>query len=338
MGTRHTILMLVAGLLFSVSSSGCVVSPVPEPPTIDDDRLWIELISTNPDNPDDLVDTAIIHGDSGAVTPGGAMLRAVNLDSTETVREIVVEDDGSFSVALGGQPGHMFRLRAFAYELWSSSVDIVAPEETGPVLPAPRPLRDCFRLSSPSQVDLGNVALGDIAVEVIAIENECDSFAFIENIRLRVGDIQPPICEEEFVRCQGGDPEGEDGMGECSEPYISCQDQCNSDYEACIQSMPEEDCARDLESCQNDRCYPELQLCCDQRFQECQEIPYEQPQGFTALYGSLPMTVPSGSSRTIVITFTPLQLGMAEDALIIDVASPEIERRTITLTGRGTDG
>lgn len=325
-------------VLFSLASSGCVVSPVPEPPTIDDDRVWIELISTNPDNPSDVADMAIIHGDAGAVTPGGALLRVVNLDSTETVRELNVDDDGGFSVALGGQPGHMFRLRAFAHELWSRTVDVVAPEETGPALPAPDPLRECFRLSSPTQIDLGRVSLGDIAVEVISIENECDDEAFIESIRLRIGEDQPPVCEEQYNLCQMGESEDETGRSECSESFSVCQDECNTGYQTCIESMPIEDCERDYESCQNEQCYPELISCCDQIYEECQEIPYEQPQGFTALYGSLPMTVPSGSSRTIVVTFTPLQLGTAEDALIIDVISPESERRTITLTGRGIDG
>ena len=37
---------------------GCVVSPVPEPPTLDPDLLWIELITTNPDDPSAEVDTA----------------------------------------------------------------------------------------------------------------------------------------------------------------------------------------------------------------------------------------------------------------------------------------
>jgi hypothetical protein len=337
MGTQQTISLLLFGAFLSLVSWGCVVSPIPEPPTINDERIWIELISTNPDDPQASVDTAIIHGDPGAVTPGGALLRVVNLELTETVREINVEDDGSFSVALSGGPRDMFRLRAFAFDLWSRAVDVLAPDVTGPALPAPLPLRECFHVRSPSQVNLGTVDIGDIAVEVITIENECDDYAFIDDIRLRIGDTPAPVCDEQYARCQFGEPGDETTTSDCYQSYSSCQDQCNEDYDACIAEGRIDECDAEYAICIDERCNSDLQICCEQFFTECQETPYEEPQGFTALYGSLPMTVPSGSNRTIVVTFAPLQPGSAEDALIIDVSLPAEERRTITLTGRGTE-
>ena len=60
---------------------GCVISPQPEPPTIDADRVGIELMSTNPDSTE--IDTVVVNGEPGAVTPGGAVLHAVNLDRNE---------------------------------------------------------------------------------------------------------------------------------------------------------------------------------------------------------------------------------------------------------------
>jgi hypothetical protein len=192
-------------------------------------------------------------------------------------------------------------------------------------------------VSSPTQVDLGRVALGDIAVEVISIENECDEDALIDTIRLRIGDVAAPVCDTEHERCLFGEGEDETGWAVCQEPYRSCVADCDNEYSICLESLPTEDCDRERETCLSARCEPELQACCDDMFQQCSEIPYEQPQGFSALYGSLPMTVPSGSSRTIVVTFAPIQLGSAEDALIVDIVAPEFERRTITLTGRGTE-
>jgi len=327
---------LVLGMALALTlACGCIVSPQPEPPTIDADRVWIELVSTNPDQPDAEPDTAIVHGDSGAVTPGGALLRVVNLDLTETVREVVVEGDGSFSVALGGEPGHVFRLRAFADELWSRPVDVVAPEETGPVEPAPHPLGDCFLVRSPSAVEFGSVPVGDIAVEVVTIENECGDPASIESIRLRIGDTQPPDCTDPTGQCFAEDGEV---VPECAAIWEQCGADCDRQYQECIDSGEGSDQCDVLRTeCADTQCQPELQACCEQVAQDCEETPYEEPQGFSALHGSVPMTVPSGSSRTIVITFAPLVAGQAEDALIIDIGSPESERRTITLLGRGVD-
>jgi hypothetical protein len=341
MDPRHSILPALLGTGLGLWLSGCIVSPQPEPPTIQPDRVWIELTSTNPDDPEAEFDTAVIHGEEGAVSPGGATLRVVDLDLAEEPRDATVEADGSFSVALGGRPGHVFRLRAEAHGLWSSPVDLVAPEESGETLPPDVPLADCLFVRAPEPLAFGAVIVGDIVASTVALENRCGEPARIESVRLRIGAGQAATCDEDYQSCLAeGAPDTE-----CSPAYDSCSESCRLRLEECLAEGTSDTCEIEHTACQ-DECTATLQACreqaCADLYGGCDEIPFEQPQGFTVLHGTLPMAVPDGAARSIIVTFAPLEPGPAEDALIIEVGSPEAseggERRTVTLTGTGIDG
>jgi hypothetical protein len=176
----------------------------------------------------------------------------------------------------------------------------------------------------------------------VTLENECDRPAEIAGVWLRVGDNPAPDCALEYERCLDGVPPEDDASG-CSETLAMCEGTCDRTLEECLgsaDSVPE-DCETQATACR-DSCQEEARSCraifCEELVARCDEVPFAEPQGFAVLHGSLPIEVPSGATRSVVVTFAPLVPGPAEDALLIEVVSPEVERRPITLTGTGVSG
>ena len=349
MGFTRAASMALILLAASALVAGCVVSPVPEPPAVNAELLTVELISTSPDNPDAEPDTAIIRGEPGAVyqrvgsavEDGQALIRVVNLDLAEEPREVAVEPDGSFDLSLAGRPGNLFRLRAYGDELWSSTpVDVVVPPESGPLQPLPEPPSgSCLSVRAPSVLDFGAVAIGDIAVEVISIENDCDDQTYIEVMTLRIGDTELPDCELEYQTCIGDTDDPVDMAPHCDEDYSFCTESCSTEYEDCIATGgTEEECSQ-LDQLCGENCETEQTLCleefCGDWLGTCQETPYEEPQGFSAHTGATPVIIPPGASRSVVVTFAPLWTGPAEDSLLSWFDVEAEERMAISLVGEG---
>ncbi len=341
-----TLSMLGSALALVATATGCVLSPQPLPPSIDGERLTIELISTDPDRGE--IDTARIIGAPGAVSPGGAVLHTVNLELANEATELTVAEDGSFEVYLTGQPGQEFRLRAFSEGLWSRPEDIVAPAEDGPPDSPVRPLGDCLSLSAPLELGFGPIAQGDITVDTIELTNHCGETLRLDDVRLRIGDAPPPNCEDQYLECslepdvhpREESPCFETCGGECSL-------MCDEEYQRCRdEGLPEEDCLQQRDDCTRG-CFPEgepyenveqcYMECCDAVLMACQESDEPRPQGFAVHHAPLPMIIPAGAVRSLVVTFAPLWPGPAEDELLITVGAPESERRPITLTGEGVD-
>lgn len=116
-------LALFLGFLTALATAGagCVVSPQPSPPdlVLDGDRIDLHpgtgLVST-------LIDFS---GGPGAVHPAEGVVVITNLDTTEAPSFAKVQPDGSFALAVPGQPGQTFRFQAKSGNLRSQPADFV---------------------------------------------------------------------------------------------------------------------------------------------------------------------------------------------------------------------
>ena len=171
---------LVLGLLLL---AGCGVSPVPEPPLVE--RSMIHLESAG-------MGLTRIRGDAGSISPAGAIVTVLNLDSMDPAVMVTSMDDGSFEVVVPGETFHEYRITATDEMRAQTSppLDVVGLPD-GSVGPAPRPLEDCLVFSDTS-IDFGEIAPDDVSVGQVRLENQCPEPVFIDLVAPRVGvDFQP---------------------------------------------------------------------------------------------------------------------------------------------------
>lgn len=154
--------------------SGCVMSPMPEPPqaTIDVDGV----VTYDPV----FGDEPTIVGGPGAASPAGALLRAFNLDADVAPVETLVETDGSFEVELVITAGQEARLQvvAEALDARSAPLDVVIGPHGSTPTPAPRPLAGCLELTPAAELDLADAA-------AVLVRNRCGAAVQLEQPALR---------------------------------------------------------------------------------------------------------------------------------------------------------
>ncbi|MFT3767122.1 MAG: Kazal-type serine protease inhibitor family protein [Minicystis sp.] len=116
--------LLAAGALVA----GCVVSPQPSPPDL---VLQGRLIDLNPGV--ELAKNVIgFHAGPGAVSPAQGVVIVTNLDASDAPSVAVVQKDGSFDIAVPGQPGQAYRFQAKAGDTRSKPFDLdVAVDSSG---------------------------------------------------------------------------------------------------------------------------------------------------------------------------------------------------------------
>ncbi len=334
---RSTLLVLVGLVVLSaIVVFGCVVSPQPEPPAVDADRITVALTSEDPENPDP--DTVSFTGGEGAASPGGATLSLINVDDTRAWTSVTVRADGSFEASLLGEPGQEFRLQVQSGSRRSAPVHIATPDEDGPVDPVDSPLGGCFSIEPSGQIDFGRVELGDVAAAEVTVSNDCDEEVEVESIWLVLGYEDELMCDDEFDICLDGDTPI---TSECEEDLGACELDCAMEYEDCIDSgEPFDECQEMMMECYF-ICADDITECvfaiCDEQVEVCYEGLDELYNGFELVLADEPLVVPVGSSRSLIVTFTPNDEGLAEDLLIFDIEAPEEERRVLLLSATGVE-
>jgi hypothetical protein len=158
---------------------GCIVSPQPSPPfTVE---LTGDRISLTPGV--ELVGNVIgFRAAPGTVDPAEGQVVVTNLDSTDTPSIANVKSDGSFEVAVLGQPGQRFRFQAKASGARSEPFDI-AVDSTGTVASELAETSPCLTIAPQKWAELDGV--GD--ARSLVIKNTCGAPVSIDPPQLRRG-------------------------------------------------------------------------------------------------------------------------------------------------------
>jgi hypothetical protein len=158
-----------------LAALGCGVSPQPEPPSIDLARIDFSNVEG----------VTGLRGSAGAVTPGGAALTTLDLDTTAPGSSVDVDFDGAFQIAVGGAQTDVYRLQAIAAALRSEPVDVTSVQGfmagTG-LVSAPGPLASCLLLDP--ALELGPIAAGTTAA--VTLVNHCTGVVTVGSLTLRV--------------------------------------------------------------------------------------------------------------------------------------------------------
>ena len=170
----------LAGLLFA----GCVVSPQPEPPSIVAPLLSLASRSS----------VVALQGGVGAVTPGGATLEMLDLDTSATATSVTVAEDGSFSLALSGAPADEYRFQAFSGPFRSDPLDIKSADDTAidtnGALLIMQPTLGCLRLAPAREIGFitsSPVGITKSATVTVTLTNGCASDVTVGGFSLRAG-------------------------------------------------------------------------------------------------------------------------------------------------------
>jgi hypothetical protein len=116
----RTALVIGLGLLAAAASASCVVSPQPSPPEA---VLKGSLIGLRPGV--ELAATVVgFEAGPGAVDPPEGVVIVTNLDGADAPSVAAVQPDGSFAIAVPGQPGQSFRFQAKIGGTRSQPIDL----------------------------------------------------------------------------------------------------------------------------------------------------------------------------------------------------------------------
>ncbi len=158
---------------------GCIVSPQPSPPfevAFEGDRIGltggIELTSN----------VVGFHAEPGTVDPPEGEVIVTNLDATDSPSVAKVQLDGSFDVAVPGQPGQRFRFQAKVGDARSEPFDL-AVDSTGSVVSAVTPTSACLTIAPAAWAAFDGA--GD--ARSLVIKNTCGETASIDTPQLRRG-------------------------------------------------------------------------------------------------------------------------------------------------------
>jgi hypothetical protein len=159
---------MLTALLVGLCSAmvGCSISPQPEPPLINRERIHLTSDGMS----------LTVTGDPEAVSPPGmeTTVTVIGLDTPEDEMVIAVNDDGSFVAApfvvFPMAPAPEVRIFATVDGVRTEPIDLVANPD-GTMADAFRPLEDC--LVVPPTLLMGEVSEEDIVVGQARIENNC---------------------------------------------------------------------------------------------------------------------------------------------------------------------
>jgi hypothetical protein len=314
------------------STAACIVSPQPEPPSVDVTRVTAEL----------LVDDAVrFVGASGAVSAGGATLSIASLESAAARTLAAVADDGRFEAVLAGRPGQTFRLQPVDGDRRGAAVDVVVPDRGGPVIPAAPPEGECLTVEPAAALDFGGVPIGDVAATTVILANACEGVGsvLVEAVYLVRRREAEDACALDVESCFAGrTPESE----ACHADHEACTAACDGESIDCLDAgTPPPECIGRAVECAG-ACGDRRTLCtldaCGQVRERCLADRFRFGGGFDL---NLPLDVPleirEGQRRSVVVTFTPFEEARAGDLLVLEVAVPRPERRVVVLAGEGLD-
>jgi hypothetical protein len=156
---RYVFLALALGL------AGCVVSPQPNPPSLDPQTISVE------EHPAGFGHRIVVGGPGSVFPPEGAIV-ALNLDGAAPPAAEPVNADGSFSISIELRaPEQEIRLQVRNGGVRGEPLDFTAAV-VGPITPSVRPLADCLHLEPALEIDFG--ASDDPVVATVEIQNDCD--------------------------------------------------------------------------------------------------------------------------------------------------------------------
>ncbi len=179
MASRFVISMCL-GLLVAGVSAGCVVSPQPSPPV--EVTLDGGLIGLRPGV--ELTSGVIgFEAGPGAVDPPEGVVVITNLDADDAPSMASVQKDGSFAIAVPGQPGQRFRFQAKLGSNRSTTFDIAVDASGQDFDPNADAATACITLDPESWIALDGA--GD--AKSIVIRNACSGAVAIDAPHLRRG-------------------------------------------------------------------------------------------------------------------------------------------------------
>jgi len=150
---------------------GCSVTPVPEPPALDANKISV------PPGPMTTSTMIPILGEARAAPPL-ASVEVTNLDTTEASVEATARRDGSFELAVSGDAGNELRFQAMVGSSRTPPLDfIIQGREIGPSERHP-----CVKVGPGYEA----FAARDGSIE-ITIENSCAVPVTLDGARMRLG-------------------------------------------------------------------------------------------------------------------------------------------------------
>ncbi len=156
-----TRLGVAAALLFA----SCSVSPVPDPPNLDLDKMTVDIAGSVP----------VIVGAPGAAEPLGEAW-GVDLEGTSPPITARVAADGSFRLGPIGRPSGEVRIQVRTATDRSEPID--ATLVAGALFEVARPLDDCLSLTPRLEIPLSPST-------TIRVQNGCAADVTIGTLRLR---------------------------------------------------------------------------------------------------------------------------------------------------------
>lgn len=335
MARQRTLFVLIRAAvvaLVGAASSGCLVSPQPEPPSLDLERVQVTYPSDDPER-------LRFVGEPEAASPPGASLRIRGVDDPTVSVSTTVDDEGGFEVELFGVPGQEFLLQVVDGLSRSALVPVVTPGEDGPVESVERPFDgECLEIDPGEVVDFGEVPLGDAVGLEVRISNHCEEHFLIEGLVLAREQMEEAACLDEAEACyEGLNPE----TIICEDELDLCDEACNLDYETCLgEGTPPEECFELLLNCA--RTCSEVELDCIESFcgdleEQCFEASDGSWEGFDVVVAEGPLELFEHGGRTILVTFSPIEVGPVEELLTFDIVGPEFWSATLLVTGTGVE-
>ncbi len=177
---KSSLLPLIAPLLLL---AGCVVSPQPSPPSdepsFDGDGLVVAELSSM----EDLAGIISFTAGPGTVDPGEGDVIVTNLANADAPSVASVSADGSFTIALAGQPNDVIRFQVKQGDLRSEPFDVAIDATTQglvEILDTP----SCLVLEPTRHLPLD----GEGDSRSVLIRNECETRVTTQPPRLRRGE------------------------------------------------------------------------------------------------------------------------------------------------------
>lgn len=172
-------MVLVIGLgLAATAAASCVVSPQPSPPEA---ILQGDLIGLRPGV--ELAATVVgFEAGPGAVQPPRGVVVVTNLNGADPPSFADVQPDGSFSIAVPGQPGQTFRFQAKDGPTRSEPVDIEVGS-SGATTDSALTSLPCLVIEPSAWLSLTGVG----ETGAIVLRNECASTVVLNPPHLRRG-------------------------------------------------------------------------------------------------------------------------------------------------------
>lgn len=173
---------LIRALLLSAAAllASCGFTPVPEPPPggsldLNDVHMTIDLDSGLPYE-------TTFHGSPDA-SIAGAILWALNFDSTEPPQQETVGEDGSFELTIEAEDGDEVRLQVRLEGFRFDPVDVIVhhdrqPERVG--------RQGCFSVDPYYEIDFGDNAVPAEVTRTIQVHNGCGGTLTVDSIAERV--------------------------------------------------------------------------------------------------------------------------------------------------------